>query len=73
MNRTGMGHLRLTVFAALALCLPLVHGLRFHIPANGKRCIKEEIHKHTLVKGEYELEDVRGHHTAIKVRFYGIV
>lgn len=44
------------------------HSLRFYLPANGKRCLKEEIHKHALVKGKYELSDTHGHHTTIKVR-----
>jgi len=44
----------------------LASSLKFELPANGKRCLKEEIHKHALVKGDYELSDVHGHHTTVK-------
>ena len=51
----------------LLLSFQTCHSLRFYLPANGKRCLKEEIHKHALVKGKYELADMHGHHTTIKV------
>lgn len=54
---------------ALILCLvQLASSLRFHLAPNGKRCLKEEIHKLTLVKGEYEMEEVNGQETVVKVR-----
>lgn len=60
---------RNTCLQLLAVLLSFHFGqsLRFYLPANGKRCLKEEIHKHALVKGKYELADMNGHHTTIKV------
>ena len=30
-------------------------GLMFHLEPNQKKCLKEEIHKDVVVKGEYEV------------------
>ena len=39
----------------------------FHLPINSKKCLKEEIHKDVLVKGEYFVSEVVGHHTKLEV------
>jgi len=33
----------------------------FHLPSNGKKCLKEEIHEGVLVTGEYDSSDALGH------------
>lgn len=44
-----------------------VDSLMFHLAANQKKCLKEEIHKDVLVTGEYQLSDVPGHKTQLLV------
>ena len=39
----------------------------FYLPTNIKKCLKEEIHKNVLVKGEYELSEIPGHTTKLEV------
>lgn len=43
-------------------------GLRFFIPPNGRKCLKEEIHKNIVVKGEYELTEAPGHKVTLGMR-----
>lgn len=54
-----------------------VDSLMFHLAANQKKCLKEEIHKDVLVTGEYQLSDVPGHKTQLLVQttvfVYGII
>jgi p24 family protein delta-1 len=52
------------VFAAL---LSSTHSLIFYLQPNVKKCLKEEIHKDILVKGEYELTEIVSHHTKLEV------
>lgn len=44
-----------------------IDGLRFHLPPNQKKCLKEEIHKDVLVTGEYELTEAPGQTAVLKV------
>jgi hypothetical protein len=39
----------------------------FYLPSNSKKCLKEEIHKDVLVKGDYELTEILGHQTHLEV------
>ena len=39
----------------------------FHLPTNAKKCLKEEIHKDILVKGDFALTEIVGHHTKLEV------
>lgn len=39
----------------------------FHLPTNQRKCLKEEIHKDILVKGEYEVSVVAGQITKLEV------
>jgi hypothetical protein len=48
-------------------CLSTINALMFYLPANVKKCLKEEIHKDILVKGDYFISDVVGHHTKLEV------
>lgn len=41
--------------------------LRFYVPANDKKCLKEEIHKNVVLTGEYEISDAVGHTTTVHV------
>lgn len=42
-------------------------GLRFNVPANQKRCLKEEIHKNLVVTGEYEITEGIGYTASVHV------
>jgi hypothetical protein len=48
-------------------CLSSIQSLMFYLPSNSKKCLKEEIHKDILVKGDYELTEILGHHTKLEV------
>lgn len=54
----------LVVVAMMAL---EAHSLMFFLQPNVRKCLKEEIHKDILVKGDYELTEVPGHHTKLEV------
>ncbi|KAM8939985.1 transmembrane emp24 domain-containing protein 10-like [Pelodytes ibericus] len=48
----------------------LLHGagaISFYLPPEGKKCLKEEIHKDVLVTGEYEVSDQPGLSSHLKV------
>lgn len=49
---------------ALFVC---VNGLMFDLPPNGRKCLREEVQKDVLVTGEYEISEVSGQRTDIKV------
>jgi len=44
-----------------------IESLMFYLPANVKKCLKEEIHKDILVKGDYYVSEINGHHTKLEV------
>ncbi|XP_073443719.1 transmembrane emp24 domain-containing protein 10 [Dendrobates tinctorius] len=48
----------------LALLLPLLCGsvtaISFQLPPNGRKCLREEIHKDVLVTGEYDISEPHG-------------
>ncbi len=50
-----------------ALCVSQINSLMFYLPTNNKKCLKEEIHKDILVKGDYYVAEVNGHHTKLEV------
>ncbi|XP_069824344.1 transmembrane emp24 domain-containing protein 10-like isoform X2 [Dendropsophus ebraccatus] len=47
--------------------LPGTGAISFYLPAGGRKCLKEEIHKDVLVTGAYEAAEVPGSVTHIKV------
>ena len=58
------------LIVTLLLCMfyiSSIESIMFHLPANVRKCLKEEIHKDILVKGEYELTNVVGHSTKLEV------
>lgn len=58
----------------LFLCiLAIVNCLMFKLPANSRRCLKEEIHKGVLVSGEYSLSDAPGQRADLLVQVSSIV
>ena len=59
---------RLVQFAFICMtCFSTIESLMFYLPANSRKCLKEEIHKDVLVKGEYELTEIAGHTTKLEV------
>ena len=54
-------------FLISLICLSSIESLMFHLPANVKKCLKEEIHKDILVKGDYFVSEIVGHHTKLEV------
>jgi len=56
------------IFALLiSLLFSTVHGLMFELKPNGRQCLREEVQKDVLVTGEYEISEVPGQRTDIKV------
>ena len=52
----------------ILLLLPIIaSAIRFHVPVNQKRCMKEEIHKDVIVTGEYEFSEAIGHASSVHV------
>jgi hypothetical protein len=45
----------------------LTSALRFYVPSNDKKCLKEEIHRNVVLTGEYEFSDVIGHSSSVHV------
>ncbi|KAI0219592.1 Transmembrane emp24 domain-containing protein 10 [Lamellibrachia satsuma] len=56
-----------TLLALLLASLVSVESVMFYLPANTKRCLKEEIHKDVLVTGEYTLSEGPGQKTNLRV------
>ncbi|XP_057381852.1 transmembrane emp24 domain-containing protein bai-like [Daphnia carinata] len=44
-----------------------VQGLMFELQPNGRKCLREEVQKDVLVTGEYEVSEVPGQRTDVKV------
>lgn len=57
----------LNVVILTFLCVSNANSLRFYLAPNVRKCLKEEIHKDILVKGEYEITEIAGHHTKLQV------
>ncbi len=59
----------LLVLYSVILVLNLIptESLRFHLPPNTKRCLKEEMRKDVLVTGQYDLSDAPGQRTDLSV------
>ncbi|KAM9302248.1 transmembrane emp24 domain-containing protein 10-like [Gastrophryne carolinensis] len=49
------------------LVLPSVAAISFYLPAERKKCLKEEIRKHVLVTGDYEVAEQPGVTTNLQV------
>lgn len=43
------------------------YGLMFELQPNGRKCLREEVQKDVLVTGDYEISEVPGQRTDIKV------
>lgn len=61
-----MVHLSSTLGLLLA-AVAVTSALRFNVPANQKRCLKEEIHKNLVVTGEYEITEGIGYTASVHV------
>ncbi|VDK46735.1 unnamed protein product [Anisakis simplex] len=51
----------------LGIFVECAWSLRFFVPPNGKKCVKEEIHKNVVVTGEYELSEGNGYTSSVHV------
>jgi hypothetical protein len=60
-------HLLVLYSVILVLDLMPTESLRFHLPPNTKRCLKEEMRKDVLVTGQYDLSDAPGQRTDLSV------
>jgi hypothetical protein len=54
-------------FTIFLISLSSIESLMFNLPPNVKKCLKEEIHKDILVKGDYFVSEIVGHHTKLDV------
>ncbi|GMS81043.1 hypothetical protein PENTCL1PPCAC_3218, partial [Pristionchus entomophagus] len=61
-----MVHFSSTLGLLLSVAV-VASGLRFNVPANQKRCLKEEIHKNLVVTGEYEITEGIGYTSSVHV------
>lgn len=55
------------VILSLALLTFEVYGLMFDLQPNGRKCLREEVQKDALVTGDYEISEVPGQRTDLKV------
>jgi hypothetical protein len=62
-------HLLVLYSVILVLDLMPTESLRFHLPPNTKRCLKEEMRKDVLVTGQYDLSDAPGQRTDLSVHY----
>ncbi|PIO62679.1 hypothetical protein TELCIR_15751 [Teladorsagia circumcincta] len=59
--------MRIITSLALLSLVTIACGLRFNVPANNKKCMKEEIHKNIVVTGEYEFSEGIGYTGSVHV------
>lgn len=55
------------LFVVCLMLISSIESLMFYLPAHTKKCLKEEIHKDILVKGDYFVSDIAGHQTKLEV------
>lgn len=49
------------LYLLLATCIIIqVQGIMFYLEPNAQKCLKEELHAHILVSGEYDVTEVAG-------------
>ncbi|KAH7715354.1 integral membrane protein [Aphelenchoides avenae] len=51
----------------LLLVVQQTVALRFYVESNGKKCLKEEIHRNVVLTGEYEFSEAIGHTASVHV------
>uniref|UniRef100_A0A0M3I291 GOLD domain-containing protein n=1 Tax=Ascaris lumbricoides TaxID=6252 RepID=A0A0M3I291_ASCLU len=59
--------MNLSLLGVILVMFECSSALRFYVPANGKKCLKEEIHKNVVVTGEYELSEGNGYTSSVHV------
>lgn len=62
-------NLLIIILALSAFCGNAIH---FKVPVNTEKCLKEEIHKDVLVKGEFEITSMAGVKVDLLVRLFWI-
>ncbi|EFO28301.1 transmembrane protein [Loa loa] len=55
------------ILLLVILLISQTASIRFYVPPNGKKCLKEEIHKNVVVTGSYEFADTTGHISSVHV------
>jgi len=48
-------------------CVSSIESIMFYLPANERKCLKEEIDEDILVKGEFEVTSIAGQTTKLEV------
>ncbi|KAK6038989.1 hypothetical protein COOONC_23507 [Cooperia oncophora] len=61
--------MRIVTSLTLLTLVTVAYGIRFNVPANNKKCMKEEIHKNIVVTGEYEFSEAIGYTGSVHVSF----
>ncbi|KAI6199762.1 hypothetical protein M3Y96_00661200 [Aphelenchoides besseyi] len=59
--------LRKSLVLLIFFYIALVEALRFHVPSNEKKCLKEEIHRNIVLTGEYEFSEAIGNTASVHV------
>lgn len=59
--------MKVIVSFTFIILVELVSAIRFNVPANNKKCLKEEIHKNVVVTGEYEFSEGIGYSGSVHV------
>lgn len=59
---------RLCVFLLMPVLSDLAFALQFYLPVNSRKCLQEDIHKHVLLTGEYQVSEQPKTTTTLKVR-----
>ncbi|CAJ0589207.1 unnamed protein product [Cylicocyclus nassatus] len=59
--------MRILLSLTLLVLIEICNALRFNVPANNKKCLKEEIHKNIVVTGEYEISEAAGYSASVHV------
>ncbi|KAK5967925.1 Transmembrane emp24 domain-containing protein bai [Trichostrongylus colubriformis] len=59
--------MRIITSLPLLALVTVAYGIRFNVPANNKKCMKEEIHKNIVVTGEYEFSEGIGYTGSVHV------
>lgn len=62
-----ISEMNLSLLGVILVMFECSSALRFYVPANGKKCLKEEIHKNVVVTGEYELSEGNGYTSSVHV------
>jgi hypothetical protein len=60
-------NIALEIFLIFLIQIAFIESIIFQLPVESRKCLKEEIHKNILVKGDYEITEHTGFHTKLEV------